>query len=69
MLGCSEELGRAENKDMKSFVDKLAGVKTIIDDKGKIAGEPCFLQLQPVIGFYAYLSTVPVASALPVDLF
>ena len=54
MLGCSEELGRAENKDMKSFVDKLAGVKTIIDDKGKIAGEPCFLQLQPVVGFDAY---------------
>lgn len=35
----SEELGRAENKDMKSFVDRLAGVKTIIDDKGKIAGQ------------------------------
>ena len=37
----SEELGREENKDLKSFVDKLAGVKKIIDDKGKTAGEHC----------------------------
>lgn len=36
----SEELGRPENKDLKSFIDKLAGVKQIIDDKGKTAGEP-----------------------------
>lgn len=35
----SEELGREENKDLKSFVDKLAGVKKTIDDKGKTAGE------------------------------
>ena len=35
----SEELGRPENKDLKSFVDKLAGVKQIIDDKGKTAGK------------------------------
>ena len=37
----SEELGRQENKDLKSFVDKLAGVKKTIDDKGKTAGEHC----------------------------
>lgn len=37
----SEELGREENQDLKSFVDKLAGVKKIIDDKGKVAGEHC----------------------------
>lgn len=37
----SEELGREENKDLKSFVDKLAGVKKTIDDKGKTAGEHC----------------------------
>lgn len=36
---CSEELNRPENKDLKSFIDKLAGVKQIIDDKGKAAGE------------------------------
>ncbi|DBA96610.1 TPA: hypothetical protein ACH3X1_015471 [Trebouxia sp. C0004] len=35
----SEELGREENKDLKSFVDKLAGVKKIIDEKGKTAGQ------------------------------
>lgn len=35
----SEELGRPENKDLKSFIDKLAGVKQIIDDKGKTAGQ------------------------------
>jgi hypothetical protein len=37
----SEELGREENKDLKSFVDMLAGVKKTIDDKGKTAGEYC----------------------------
>lgn len=36
---CSEELGRPENKDLKSFVDKLAGAKQVIDDKGKTAGQ------------------------------
>ena len=30
---------RPENQDLKSFVDKLAGVQQTIDDKGKIAGE------------------------------
>ena len=36
---CSEELGRPENKDLKSFVDRLAGVKKNIDEKGKVAGQ------------------------------
>ena len=40
-LVCSEELGRAENKDLKTFVDKLAGVKKTIDDKGKTSGKCC----------------------------
>ncbi|KAL3132609.1 hypothetical protein ABBQ32_009138 [Trebouxia sp. C0010 RCD-2024] len=35
----SEELSRPENKDLKSFVDKLAGVKQTIDDRGKVAGQ------------------------------
>ena len=52
-LVCSEELGREENKDLKSFVDKLAGVKKTIDDKGKTSGECCLLYSQcmtPVAG-------------------
>lgn len=35
----SEELGRPENKDLKGYVDKLAGVKKTIDEKGKVAGQ------------------------------
>lgn len=35
----SEELKRPENKDLKSFIDKLAGVKQTIDDRGKVAGK------------------------------
>ena len=48
---CSEELNREQNKDLKGFVDKLAGVKQIIDDKGKIAGAlPVHLLLHGVGG-------------------
>ncbi len=46
----SEELGREENKDLKSFVDKLAGVKKTIDDKGKTAGEHCCAAIMISIG-------------------
>ena len=38
-MRCSEELGRPENKDLKGYVDKLAGVKKTIDEKGKVAGQ------------------------------
>ncbi len=46
----SEELGREENKDLKSFVDKLAGVKKTIDDKGKTSGEHCCAAIMISIG-------------------
>ena len=39
IMYCSEELGRPENKDLKGYVDKLAGVKKTIDEKGKVAGK------------------------------
>ena len=48
---CSEELGRPENKDLKSFIDKLAGVKQIIDDKGKTAGQSSCLSAVNFSGF------------------
>lgn len=58
---CSEELGRPENKDLKSFIDKLAGVKQIIDDKGKTAGESSYLSALRC--FYAVITHI--AFALP----
>ena len=47
---CSEELGRPENKDLKSFVDKLAGAKQVIDDKGKTAGQSICLSARKCSG-------------------
>ena len=54
---CSEELGRAENKDLKSFIDKLAGVKQIIDDKGKTAGQSFCLSAVHFSGVRMLLGT------------
>lgn len=40
MSGCSSELDRPENKDLKEYVGRLTKAKAVLDTEGAAFGEP-----------------------------